>query len=104
MRIEEPGVVDHEAEGWVRMGARRGRRRARGPRTSIVAGSWDVILSDDIVRDQWHKLLWNAGFNAICAVTGATAGEALATPGLGAAGAGGDGGGGGGRGGATASP
>ena len=45
---------------------------------------------DDIVRDQWHKLLWNAGFNAICAVTGATAGEALATPGLGAAGARGD--------------
>ena len=40
-----------------------------------------MTLSDDIVHDQWHKLLWNAGFNAICAVTGATAGEALATPG-----------------------
>jgi 2-dehydropantoate 2-reductase len=39
-----------------------------------------VTLSGDIIRDLWHKLLWNAGFNAICAVTGATAGEALATP------------------------
>ncbi len=46
-----------------------------------MAGSWDVALSERIVHDQWHKLLWNAGFNAICAVTGATAGEALATPG-----------------------
>ena len=38
----------------------------------IVAGSWEVSRSRDLVRDQWHKLLWNAGFNAICAVTGAT--------------------------------
>ncbi len=48
---------------------------------ALLAPSWYVTLSDDIVHDQWHKLLWNAGFNAICAVTGATAGEALATPG-----------------------
>jgi 2-dehydropantoate 2-reductase len=79
VRIEEPGVVDHQAEGWVRMGHPDGGD-ARGA-FAVVAGSWDVELSRDIVRDQWHKLLWNAGFNAICAVTGATAGEALATPG-----------------------
>ena len=79
LRVGEPGVVDHEAEGWVRIGHPLGPERARAVH-EILDGSWDVVLSDDIVRDQWHKLLWNAGFNAICAVTGATAGEALATP------------------------
>jgi 2-dehydropantoate 2-reductase len=79
LRVQEPGVVDHEAEGWVRIGHPLGPERARAVH-ELVGGSWDVVLSDDIVRDGWHKLLWNAGFNAICAVTGATAGEALATP------------------------
>ncbi len=79
VRIEEPGVADHEAEGRVTMGHAEGGDAALVA-YEIVAGSWDVTLSEDIVRDGWHKLLWNAGFNAICAITGATAGEALATP------------------------
>ncbi|HSJ72782.1 MAG TPA: 2-dehydropantoate 2-reductase [Miltoncostaeaceae bacterium] len=79
VRLEEPGIVDHQAEGWVRMGHPDGAEGARAA-YEVVAGSWDVALSGDIVRDQWAKLLWNAGFNAICAVTGATAGEALAVP------------------------
>jgi 2-dehydropantoate 2-reductase len=81
LRVDEPGVVDHEAEGWVRMGDPAGLT-ARARRVhELLAPAWDVTLSERIVHDQWHKLLWNAGFNAICAVTGATAGEALATPG-----------------------
>lgn len=81
LRVEEPGVVDHEAEGWVRVGDPAGLTDlARGVH-DLLAPAWDVALSEDIVHDQWHKLLWNAGFNAICAVTGATAGEALATAG-----------------------
>ena len=80
LRVEEPGIVDHEAEGWVRMGDPAGLTE-RGARIhALLAPCWDVALSERIVHDQWHKLLWNAGFNAICAVTGATAGEALATP------------------------
>jgi 2-dehydropantoate 2-reductase len=79
VHIEDPGVADHEAEGRVRMGHPGGGEAARVA-YRIVAGSWDVTLSEDIARDGWNKLLWNAGFNAICAVTGATAGEALATP------------------------
>ncbi len=79
LRVEEPGVVRHEAQGWVRLGHPTDPRRTAAAH-EIVAGSWEVSPSRDIVRDQWHKLLWNAGFNAICAVTGATAGEALATP------------------------
>lgn len=81
LRIRRPGVVDHEAQGWVRIGHPDGLTpRARAVH-ALVEPSWDVRLSADIVHDQWHKLLWNAGFNAVCAITGATAGRALATPG-----------------------
>lgn len=83
LRIAAPGVVDHEAEGWVRIGDPAGPGERGRAVHRLLAPSWDVALSDDIVRDQWHKLLWNAGFNAICAVTGATAGAALAHPGAG---------------------
>jgi 2-dehydropantoate 2-reductase len=70
LRVEEPGVVDPA-----------GATDLASAVHAIVAPAWEVTLSERIVHDQWHKLLWNAGFNAICAVTGATAGEALATPG-----------------------
>lgn len=78
--VTDPGTVDHWAEGWVRMGDPAGPSDRARAAMALLGRSWDVCLSDDIVRDCWHKLLWNAGFNAICAVTGATAGEALATP------------------------
>ena len=79
--VSEPGRVYHQAEGWVKVGDPLGglTERARAL-AAILGSSWDYRLSEDIVRDQWHKLLWNIGFNAICAVTGATAGQALATP------------------------
>ena len=80
LRVEEPGTVDHEAEGWVRMGDPAGATDRARRAFALLSPSWDVSLADHIVHAQWHKLLWNAGFNAICAVTGATAGEALATP------------------------
>lgn len=82
LRISRPGSVDHQAEGAVSVGDPAGADTAavRAVR-DIVSGAWDVTVSPDIVRAQWFKLLWNVGFNALCAVTGATAGEALATPG-----------------------
>ena len=81
LNVAEPGSVNHEAEGHVDIGDPAGlTERARAVH-ALLAPSWDVSLSERIVHDQWVKLLWNAGFNAICAVTGATAGEALATPG-----------------------
>jgi 2-dehydropantoate 2-reductase len=79
--VSAPGRVHHAAEGWVKVGDPRGGITDRARALAAILGtSWEVVLSEDIVRDQWHKLLWNIGFNALCAVTGATAGEALATP------------------------
>jgi len=80
LSVEEPGVVDHEAEGWVRMGDPAGPTDRALAVHALLAPSWDVSLSEGIVRDQWHKLLWNVGFNALCAVTGATCGEVWAVP------------------------
>lgn len=81
LRIDTPGEVVHQAEGWVMVGDPAGAdsdatRRVR----AIVDDAWQVQYAADIVREQWFKLLWNIGFNALCAVTDATAGEALATP------------------------
>jgi 2-dehydropantoate 2-reductase len=80
LRIDEPGVVEHEAEGWVRMGDPAGPTERARRVHDLLAPSWDVTLSERIVRDQWHKLLWNVGFNALCAVTGATCGEVWSVP------------------------
>lgn len=80
LRIRRPGIVDHEAQGWVRIGHPDGLTERAVAVHALVAPSWDVRLSADIVHDQWHKLLWNAGFNAVCAITGATAGRAVSTP------------------------
>jgi 2-dehydropantoate 2-reductase len=79
--VETPGTVRHGAEGWVRMGDPAGGVSARATTLhALLASAWDVTLSADITLELWRKLLWNAGFNALCAVTGATAGEALACP------------------------
>ena len=80
LSVTEPGSVDHQAEGRVDIGDPAGLTERARRVHALLAPSWDVTLSAQIVRDLWFKLLWNAGFNAICAVTGATAGEALATP------------------------
>lgn len=81
LRITEPGTVDHQAQGWVRYGHPSGLTAVAERVRTLIGDSWDARLSADIVHDQWHKLLWNAGFNAVCAITGATAGRAVATEG-----------------------
>lgn len=79
--IDEPGIVVHGAEGRVGAGDPAGGISAPARHLGDLIGSaWDLTLSADIVTDQWRKLLWNAGFNALCAVTGRSAGEALESP------------------------
>jgi 2-dehydropantoate 2-reductase len=79
--IDEPGTVVHGAEGRVSIGDPLGGVTERAARAhGLLVEAWDVALAEDIVFDQWKKLLWNAGFNALCAITGCTAGQALAEP------------------------
>ncbi len=78
---ERAGEVVHGAEGLVTMGHPDGPdapalRRA----TALVGGSWEVTRAPDLDHALWHKLLWNVGFNPLCAATGASAGTLLARP------------------------
>jgi 2-dehydropantoate 2-reductase len=81
LRINEPGIVDHQAQGWTVIGDPAGGPTPLSREVfALLDPHWEVRLSDDIVLDQWSKLLWNVGFNTMCAITGSTAGELLATP------------------------
>lgn len=81
LAITTPGRVDHYGEGRVTIGDPDGRASDAPAAVARIADTaWDLSVTADIVRAQWTKLLWNIGFNTLCAVTGATAGEVLATP------------------------
>lgn len=82
--LEEPGLVRHVAAGTLVIG-----RSRRGPSDPRAGGSSDpradealervrealastglpVRVTPDIDRQRWHKLAWNASFNAISALT-----------------------------------
>ena len=87
--VEQPGHVSHVAAGTIALGVPDGADRARVERfaTSSRPGK-PVRMSDDIQHDRWRKLLWNASFNTVSAITGRTrrscwpgAGIACAAPG-----------------------
>jgi 2-dehydropantoate 2-reductase len=76
--LEEPGFVRHVAAGTLVIG--RSTAPSGGPpgapdpaleRIREVLGSTGlpVRVSPDIARQRWHKLAWNASFNAISALT-----------------------------------
>jgi 2-dehydropantoate 2-reductase len=46
----------------------------------LAMSGFECDAKKDLARILWTKLLWNAPFNAICALTDRTAGEVLAVP------------------------
>jgi len=69
--VEEPGVVSHVAAGTIAIGVRDGGEASRLP---VVAAALErsgqpVKIVDDIQLERWRKLLWNASFNPVSAVT-----------------------------------
>lgn len=80
--LEEPGVVSHAAPARISIGAREGfdqQRVAPIHETLAVTGHL-VQISPDIQRERWRKLMWNASFNTVSAVTLRTPAELLALP------------------------
>jgi 2-dehydropantoate 2-reductase len=80
--IDEPGVVSHQAPARISIGGREGfdeRRLAAIHETLSVAGHV-VQVSPDIQRERWRKLMWNASFNTVSAITLRTPAELLALP------------------------
>ena len=80
--IEEPGVVSHAAPARISIGARSGfdDRRLEAVREVLAATGQVVQVSPDIQRERWRKLMWNASFNTVSAVTLRTPAELLAMP------------------------
>ncbi len=80
LTIDQPGTVTHLAEGRATIGDPTGAMpEALSRAVDIIGQSWELSVSSDIAHAQWTKLLWNVGFNTICAITGASAGDVLMT-------------------------
>lgn len=80
--VEEPGVVSHVAAGTIAIGVRDGGEASRLP---VVAAELErsgqpVKIVEDIQLERWRKLLWNASFNPVSAITQRSPRDLLAVP------------------------
>jgi 2-dehydropantoate 2-reductase len=77
-RIEKPGVVLHTAFGYITIGDLGGGKSERALNLGKIFTDSGVKcrVSGDIKFDLWAKMVWNVGFNAICAIVDCQAKEA----------------------------
>jgi len=80
--IVAPGVLHHASGGTIVVGEPDDRRSPRLQRLErfLTAAGIEVVVPPDIARAKWQKLAWNAAFNVVAALTGATIGGTLADP------------------------
>lgn len=81
-----PAHVHHNAMRAVRFGAYAGLPRERVAAVARVwaAAGFDAEAVADIAAMQWEKLICNAAYSALCALTGLTVGQVRDDPDLGA--------------------
>ena len=81
--VDTPGVVHHVAAGTIGLGAQRPQDEAvlQAIRDVLARTGQPVHVSRDIQRERWHKLMWNAAFNSVSAVTGRDPAHLLASSG-----------------------
>ena len=80
--LDEPGIVTHVAAGTITIGVRSTGDAARLPAVAaaLERTGQTVTVVPDIQRERWRKLLWNASFNPVSAITGRTPRELVAIP------------------------
>jgi 2-dehydropantoate 2-reductase len=80
--VEKPGHVHVRAEGSVILAPLKpsGLTRAEQLAAQLADAGLPCVAKKDIERVLWNKLLWNAPFNALCAITGLPAGAVLEIP------------------------
>ena len=80
--VERPGQVSHVAAGTIALGIPAGadRQRIDAVRDLLASAGGPVRVSDDIARERWRKLLWNASFNTVSAATERDPARLLAVP------------------------
>jgi 2-dehydropantoate 2-reductase len=78
--LDAPGVVTHVASGAIGIGARKESDAAvlSHVRDTLAKTGQPVHIADDIQRERWHKLMWNAAFNSVSAITGRVPAELVA--------------------------
>jgi 2-dehydropantoate 2-reductase len=69
--VESPGVVRHVARGLLMVGNPYGvaDARYRAALNVLAAPGLQVRAVENIHRERWYKLMWNASFNAVSALT-----------------------------------
>ena len=82
VELVRPGVVRHTSGGTIVVGEIDGRPSKRLERLErlLREAAIEVIVPPDILRAKWQKLAWNASFNLVCALSGATIGAILDNP------------------------
>jgi 2-dehydropantoate 2-reductase len=80
--LEAPGVVTHVAAGTIAIGVRDHGDPSRLPAVAAALRQTGqpVNVVDDIQHERWLKLLWNASFNPVSAISGKTPRELVAVP------------------------
>jgi len=80
--VESPGTIVHTAAGKITIGELDNRRshRVEELKNMFEGAKIPCAAAPDIVKAKWEKLLWNVGFNGICAITGLSAHRVLAHP------------------------
>ncbi|MDH5637574.1 MAG: 2-dehydropantoate 2-reductase [Nitrospinota bacterium] len=78
-RVKAPGVVLHTGFGSMALGEIWGglSDRARELGDMFAQAKIKCRVSGDIKKDKYSKMVWNVGFNGVCAIVDCSAGEAL---------------------------
>ena len=89
-QILEAGIISHTASGMISIGELNNPLnppllRGTGGRCEEILRIFEnagipIRLSENIQRDIWAKMVWNAGFNAITALTGSLVSDVLSIP------------------------
>ena len=82
VELVAPGVIRHTSGGTIVAGEIDGRPSERLERLErmLAAASIELLVPPDVRRAKWQKLAWNAAFNLVCALSGATIGGVLDDP------------------------
>jgi 2-dehydropantoate 2-reductase len=80
--LTAPGCVNHTSNGIITLGEMDGSQSERVVALKKVFENCGIpcSVSTDIVKAKWEKLMWNAGFNGVCALTNQTVHGVLAHP------------------------
>jgi 2-dehydropantoate 2-reductase len=84
------GVIRHDKPDILYLGPIYNARTARKTEDELAAsfaslyraGGASCLVTNDITCMRWKKLLWNASFNGVCAMTGLNSGEIMDSGGV----------------------